>query len=49
MTEIIYTYPIDNPDKIEPMDRKLFYDEQAKLPLPTRYAGVIHGILINTQ
>ena len=31
------------------MERKKFYLEQTQLELPTRYAGVIHGILINTQ
>lgn len=49
MSEIIYTYPIDNPDIVIPMERNKFYAEQSALTLPTRYAGVIHWILINTN
>ena len=31
MSEIVYTYPLDNPDEIVPIERSKFYAEQIKI------------------
>lgn len=53
MSEIIYTYEIDNPNNTVPYNRKQFYDEELisnKVSwLPTRYTAVANTILVNSE
>lgn len=51
MSEIINSYPLDNPDKLIPMDRKKFYSEQVEVFKsewnPSKAVEVINVFLFN--
>jgi hypothetical protein len=51
MSEIINSYPIDNPDKLLPMDRKKFYTDQVdvykKEGHPSLAVEVVNVLLFN--
>ena len=51
MSEIVNTYPLDNPYEMIPMNRKDFYEEQAKISLetgePTKAVEIVNVFLFN--
>jgi len=51
MSEIIYTYNIDNPEIVIPYDRDEFYKEQIaendKTWFPTKYVSIANALIIN--
>lgn len=51
MSEVINTFPLDNPYEMIPMNRKDFYEEQAKISLetgePTKAVEIVNIFLFN--